>query len=47
VYFRKGELAASNAQLVQRIADISRLLERPVATPNEARQMLGLPENCY
>jgi 3-keto-5-aminohexanoate cleavage enzyme len=43
VYFRKGELATSNAQLVQRIADISRLLERPVATPAEARQLLGLP----
>jgi 3-keto-5-aminohexanoate cleavage enzyme len=42
VYFRKGELATSNAQLVQRIADISRLLERPVANPLEARQLLGL-----
>lgn len=42
VYFRKGELATSNAQLVQRIADISRLLERPVATPAEARKLLGL-----
>lgn len=42
VYFRKGELATSNAQLVQRIADLSRLLERPVATPAEARQLLGL-----
>ena len=43
VYFRKGELATSNAQLVQRIADISRLLERPVATPAESRGILGLP----
>jgi 3-keto-5-aminohexanoate cleavage enzyme len=43
VYFRKGELATSNAQLVQRIADISRLLERPVATPYEARTLLALP----
>jgi len=42
VYFRKGELATSNAQLVQRIADISRLLERSVATPDEARKLLGL-----
>jgi len=42
VYFRKGELATSNAQLVQRIADISRLLERAVATPDEARCILGL-----
>jgi 3-keto-5-aminohexanoate cleavage enzyme len=47
VYFRKGELAVSNSQLVQRIADISRLLERPVATPNEARKMLGLADICF
>lgn len=42
VYFRKGELAKSNAQLVQRMADISRMLERSVATPAEARELLGL-----
>jgi 3-keto-5-aminohexanoate cleavage enzyme len=42
VYYRKGELATSNAQLVQRMADISRLLERPVATPAESRALLGL-----
>ncbi len=42
IYFRKGELATSNAQLVQRIAEVSRLLERPVATPSEARALLGL-----
>jgi len=42
VYYRKGELASSNAQLVARIARISRELERPVATPDEARALLGL-----
>ena len=42
VYYRKGELASSNAQLVARIARISRELDREVATPDEARQMLGL-----
>ncbi|HSN80432.1 MAG TPA: 3-keto-5-aminohexanoate cleavage protein [Rhodoferax sp.] len=42
VYYRKGELASSNAQLVARIARISRELDRDVATPDEARQMLGL-----
>ena len=46
IYFRKGELASSNAQLVQRIADISRRLERPVATPDEARDILRLPRTC-
>jgi 3-keto-5-aminohexanoate cleavage enzyme len=42
VYYRKGELANSNAQLVARIARISRELDRSVATPNEARAILGL-----
>jgi 3-keto-5-aminohexanoate cleavage enzyme len=42
VYYRKGELAGSNAQLVARIARISQELNRPVATADEARVMLGL-----
>jgi 3-keto-5-aminohexanoate cleavage enzyme len=42
IFLRKGELAASNAQLVQRIAAIGRLMERPPATPDEARLVLGL-----
>ncbi len=42
IFFRKGELATSNAQLVQRIAAIGRLMERPPVTPDEARRMLGL-----
>ncbi len=42
VYYRKGELAESNAQLVRRTARIAAELERPVASPAEAREMLGL-----
>jgi 3-keto-5-aminohexanoate cleavage enzyme len=42
VYYRKGELASSNAQLVARIARISRELDRPVATPDEARALLRI-----
>ena len=42
IFFRKGELATSNAQLVMRMAEIGRLAERPPATPDEARVMLGL-----
>lgn len=42
VYYRKGELASSNAQLVARIARIAQELDRPVATPDEARAMLGI-----
>jgi 3-keto-5-aminohexanoate cleavage enzyme len=42
VYYRKGELAESNAQLVRRAARIADELNRPVATPEETREMLGL-----
>ncbi len=42
VYYKKGELATSNAQLVERIARFSRELGREVATPDEARVILGL-----
>ncbi|MFP9193317.1 3-keto-5-aminohexanoate cleavage protein [Natrialbaceae archaeon A-CW1-1] len=42
VYFRKGELAESNAQLVERTARIANELERPIATPDKAREILGL-----
>lgn len=43
IYYRKGELANSNAQLVERVARIAAELDRPLATPDEARQMLGIP----
>ena len=43
VYYRKGELASSNAQLVKRVARISREHDRAVATPDEARKILGMP----
>lgn len=43
IYYRKGELAASNAQLVERVARIAGELDRPLATPAEAREMLGIP----
>lgn len=42
VYYRRGELLENNAQLVERTVRIARELERPVASPEEARQMLGL-----
>ena len=43
IYYRKGELAESNAQLVGRIARIGRELDRPPASAAETRKMLGLP----
>lgn len=42
MYYRKGELAESNAQLVKRIVRLAEELGRPVATPAEAREILGL-----
>ena len=44
VYYRKGELLKSNAQLVERVARIAKELQRPIATTEEARKMLGLSE---
>jgi uncharacterized protein (DUF849 family) len=42
LYLGKGELAPSNAALVERAARLVELLGRSVATPAEARQILGL-----
>ena len=42
LYYRKGQLA-TNEQLVSRVARIAAEVGRPVATPEEARQILGLP----
>ncbi len=42
VYIRKGELATSNAQFVERIVELAKILGREVATPDEAREILGL-----
>ncbi|MEH7181011.1 3-keto-5-aminohexanoate cleavage protein [Neobacillus vireti] len=45
VYYRKGELARTNAQFVERIVNLSRTLGREIATPNEARKILGLDKS--
>jgi 3-keto-5-aminohexanoate cleavage enzyme len=42
VYYRKGELAESNAQLVRRTAEVARTLGREPATAEQAREILGL-----
>jgi 3-keto-5-aminohexanoate cleavage enzyme len=41
IYYRKGELA-TNERLVARVARIAAEMGRPVATPDEARRILGL-----
>jgi len=42
VYLEKGVLAKSNAELVEKIVQIAKLLGRPIATPTQAREILGL-----
>lgn len=43
IYFAKGVLARSNAQLVERVAQLASLLQREVASPEEARKILSIP----
>jgi uncharacterized protein (DUF849 family) len=42
IYFEKGRLAGSNAELVKRVADLCGKYDRHPATPKEARSLLGL-----
>lgn len=44
ITYRKGEPATSNAQLVERIVTTIRDLGLEPATPEEARDMLGIPQ---
>jgi 3-keto-5-aminohexanoate cleavage enzyme len=43
IYYAKGQLARSNAQFVERAVRIAKELNRQIATPAKAREMLGLP----
>lgn len=42
LYYSRGRQAASNAELVERVAVLAEQLGRRVATPAEARELLGL-----
>jgi len=42
-YYSKGVIAKSNGDVVARIARIGRELGREIATPDEAREILGIP----
>ncbi len=44
IFYHKGLIADSNAQLVARMARIASEIGRPLATPAQAREILGLPE---
>jgi 3-keto-5-aminohexanoate cleavage enzyme len=43
-YYNPGELAKSNVQLVRRVVGIANQLGRKIASPAEAREMLGISE---
>ena len=42
VYLSKGVLAKSNGELVEKVVRIAKELGREIATPDEAREILGL-----
>lgn len=42
IYLSKGRLAKSNGELVEKVVRISKELGREIATPDEARKILGL-----
>ena len=42
IYYSKGELAKSNAQMVERTVRQANELQRPIASPAEAREIMGL-----
>jgi 3-keto-5-aminohexanoate cleavage enzyme len=42
IHYAKGQLVKSNAQLVERTVRIAKELQREIATPDEARRILGL-----
>jgi 3-keto-5-aminohexanoate cleavage enzyme len=43
IYYHKGVLAESNAQLVDRVVRLAGEVGRPIASPSEAREILDLP----
>ena len=44
LYLSKGVLAKSNGELVEKVVRIAKELGRPIATSDEAREILGLPK---
>jgi 3-keto-5-aminohexanoate cleavage enzyme len=43
IYYAYRVLAEGNQQLVARVARLCKEMERPIASPDEAREILGLP----
>ena len=47
VYLRPGELAKSNAEMVEQWVKTAEIWGRPVASPNDAREMLGIKKTAH
>ncbi|MDY0317362.1 MAG: 3-keto-5-aminohexanoate cleavage protein [Candidatus Izemoplasmatales bacterium] len=45
IYLEKGVLAKSNAELVEKVVTIAKKYNREIATPKEARTILGMGDN--
>lgn len=45
VYYKRGQLLKSNAEAVERVVRIAGELNREIATPAQAREMLGLSQS--
>ncbi len=45
-YYWPGELATSNAQLVERVVRVAQEVGRTIAGPDETREMLGISRPC-
>jgi len=44
IHIERGKLAKSNAELVAKVVRIAKELGRKIASPNETREMLGIPK---
>jgi 3-keto-5-aminohexanoate cleavage enzyme len=44
IYYERGRLASSNAELIARVARIGREVGREPATPDQAREIIGITE---
>jgi 3-keto-5-aminohexanoate cleavage enzyme len=42
IYYERGRLAESNSELIARVARIAREMGREPATPDQARQIIGI-----
>ena len=46
IYLEKGVLAKSNGEVVEKLVRLAKELGREIATPQEAREILGLGQSC-